>query len=501
MNGELLNLIMKTEAYLGLDVGGTGVKAGVFSREGRMLAFSRRSFEPTVSADGHVDISIDVIYESAREAVLEAVGKSGAKISAMSISSQGETFVTLDKDDRPLHDAIIWYDSRAVRQAEELRDAVRSSAIRTPAIDAIMTVSKIRWLQENRPEIVRKARRFLLLPDYITHCLTGTAAIDMNTASSTGLLTPDEGKYDPVILKAAGIDLSQLSTILVPGTQIGKILKPAAEEWGLSPETLLVAGTNDQYAGALGAGNCRHGILSETSGTCLALVTLTKNQPHGLPAGLLSGRFPITAYWFILAYSKTAGLVLDWFLREFCSSSSREEMERSACAVPPGSNGLLALPHFDGTISPFPNPSARGAFCNLSLRHTKADMFRALLESLAYSLRENMELMRRNGFPVDVVRSIGGGAKNKLWLQIKADVIGMNVERPVVTEAAVLGAAMLAVVGSGEFKSLAESSEKLYQIESVFSPNNDNTQKYQSFYDKYLELKVRLYGEPNPHIS
>ena len=486
---------MTTEAYLGLDIGGTGIKAGVFSRDGRMLAFSRRAFEPTVSADGHVDISIDVIYESAREVVREAVGKSGVKILAMTVSSQGETFVSLDENDRPLHDAIMWYDSRAGRQAEELRDAVRSATGRTSSIDAILTVSKIRWLKENRPEIMRKVRRFLLLPDYFAYRLTGVPAIDMNTASSTGLLMPDENKYDPAILKVAGIDLSQLSTILAPGMPVGNILRPMAKDWGLSPETILVAGTNDQYAGALGAGNCRPGILSETSGTCLALVTLVKNRPRDLPAGLLSGKFPIPAYWFILAYSKTAGLVLDWFLREFCSSSSWKEMEWSASAVPPGSHGLLALPHFDGTVSPFPNPLARGAFCNLSLCHTKADMFRALLESLAYSLRENIELMRRNGFPVDVVRSIGGGAQNKLWLQIKADITGLSVEKPVVVEAAVLGAAMLAAAGFGDFKSLSESSKALYKVDQVFNPNMENTPKYQSSYEKYIQLKAQLYGE------
>jgi len=487
---------MTTEAYLGLDIGGTGVKAGVFSRDGKMLAFSRRSFEPTVSAEGYVDISIDVIYESARKSVRDAVKKSGAKILAMAVSSQGETFVTLDENNCPLHDAIIWYDSRASRQAAALCESVRLATGRTPSVDAILTVSKIRWLQENRPEIMRKARRFLLLPDYFAYRLTGFSAIDANTAASTGLLTPDEDKYDPAILKAAGIDLSQLSTILVPGTPIGKILKPMAEEWGLSPETLLVSGTNDQYAGALGAGNCRPGILSETSGTCLALVTLTKTRPCGLPAGLLSGKFPIPAHWFILAYSKTAGLVLDWFRREFFPSSSLEEMERSASAVPPGSHDLLALPHFDGTISPLPNPSARGAFCNLSLKHTRTDMFRALLESLAYSLRENLELIRRNGFPVDNIRSIGGGAQNKLWLQIKADVTGMRVEKPVVSEAAVLGAAMLAAAGCGGFKSPVESSEKFYQIERVFAPNPENVRQYNSSYEKYRRLKQQLYGEP-----
>jgi xylulokinase len=170
-------------------------------------------------------------------------------------------------------------------------------------------------------------------------------------------------------------------------------------------------------------------------------------------------------------------------------------MEQSALAVSPGSNDLLALPHFDGTISPVPNQSARGAFCNLTLRHTRADMFRALLESLAYSLRENIELMARNGYPVDVIRSIGGGAQNNLWLQIKADVTGMSIEKPVVAEAAVLGAAMLAASGNGEFKSPAESSERFYKTERVFTPNKDCAQIYRTHFENYLGLKARLYGE------
>ena len=258
-----------------------------------------------------------------------------------------------------------------------------------------------------------------------------------------------------------------------------------------------MAGTNDQYAGALGAGNCRPGILSETSGTCLALVTLAKNQPRGLPAGLLSGKFPIPGYWFLLAYSKTAGVVLDWFRHELANDVSWEDIERLAGLVPPGSHGLLALPHFDGTVSPVPNQAALGALCNFSLKHTKADIFRALLESLAYSLRENLEFILRNGFPVDVIRSIGGGAKSDLWLQIKADVLGMSIEKPEVQEAAVLGAAMLSAVGCGDFKSLSESSGKFYRVKRVFTPNEENTRRYQSSYEKYRELKVKLYGEPN----
>jgi len=330
--------------------------------------------------------------------------------------------------------------------------------------------------------------RFLLLPDYISYRLTGLATIDTNTASSTGLLTPDADKYDPAILKAGGIDLSQLSTILVPGTQIGKILKPMAEEWGLASDTLMVAGTNDQYAGALGAGNCHPGILSETSGTCLALVTLTKNRPRGLPAGLLSGKFPIPSHWFILAYSKTAGLVLDWFRKECAGGASFDVLNAEAFTVPIGCRGITMVPHFDGMISPTPNTAMRGSFCNLTLQHTRADLYRSILEALAFSLRKNMEWMRKNGLVIETVRCIGGGAQNEFWLQMKADVIGMAVEKPVVTEASVLGAVMLAAWGAGAFTSLAQTSAAWYRAGRVFIPHETIRRQYDALCRRYREL-------------
>jgi len=464
------------------------VKAGVFGQDGKLLALSRRSFKPTISRDGHVDIPIDVVYKSARETVREAVGKSRAKILAMAVSSQGETFVTLDKDDHPLHNAIMWYDSRADRQAEELCSAVYSAAGRKISIDAIMTVSKIRWLQEHRPAIMRKARRFILLPDYLAYRLTGLAAIDAHTAASTGLLMSDEDKYDPAVLEAGRIDLSQLSTILIPGTPIGKIKKTAAADWGLSPETLLVTGTNDQYAGALGAGNCRPGILSETSGTCLALVTLTKKQPRNLPAGLLGGKFPIPDHWFILAYSKTAGLVLDWFRKIVAAETSFEELNEAAKKVPVGSNGLCMVPHFDGMISPTPNQRMRGAFIGLSLHHGRAHMYRSILEALTFNIMANIQIMQSRGLNIEVIRSIGGGAANPLWRQIKADAAGLPVELPAVPEAATLGAAMLAAYGRGDFNSLEETSSRFYHCRAVVKPDLTRHGLYREAYENYSRI-------------
>lgn len=488
---------MKPEAYLGIDLGGTGVKAGVFSRSGRMLAFCRRELKPEVLSGGRVEIPADAILAGARGAASEAIGRCRAKILAMSISSQGETFVPVDAQYRPLHNAILWYDSRAVAQAAKLSDALASATGRRRTFDPIMTACKIMWLREHNPGVMRRARRFLLLPDFLACKLTGEVATDPNTAASTGL-TGAGGGYDSDVLSAAEIDLAQLAPVMESGAQVCRVTQSAAREWGLSQDTLLVVGTNDQYAGALGAGNCRPGIVSETSGTCLAMVTLSTRQPAQLPPGLLSGRFPIPGLWFVLAYAKTSGLALDWFRCAFLSGRSWEDISRMAASSPPGANGLTVLPHFNGTVSPYPNPAARAAFCNLSIEHTSADMLRALLESLAFSLRENIEFMRRHGFPVRAVRSIGGGARNDLWLQIKADVLGMNVERPAVVEAAVLGAAMLAALGRGDFRSTAEASRRLYRAGKVFRPSRRIGRSYLGPYADYIRIKSLLYSEPAP---
>jgi xylulokinase len=164
-----------------------------------------------------------------------------------------------------------------------------------------------------------------------------------------------------------------------------------------------------------------------------------------------------------------------------------------ASSVPIGSGGVIMLPHFDGMISPVPNPDARGAFLNLSLHHTRADMFRAILESLGFSLYENLQMLQGCGLSTDVVRSIGGGAKSDCWLQMAADITGLAIERPAVPEAAVLGAAMIAAVGSGAFATLEECSEAFYRKDRVFVPRAQNHAQYDKLFDNYVRLYRHVY--------
>ena len=486
----------RTGLYLGLDVGGTGVKAGVVDGAGRLLGFGQAGYSPKVTPDGHAEVPIDVIYQAARECVQEAVRGAGAPVSAMAVASQGQTFAALDDAGQALHPAILWYDSRASAQADAMRAAVQKAMAGEPMplVSAIASAPKIMWLREHYPERMARARRFLLLPEYFVYRLTGEAVTDSNTAPSTGLCADGATEFHPAALAAAGIAASHVARIQHSGTPVGPISAAAAAEWGLPADTLMVTGTNDQYAGALGAGNCRPGIVSVTTGTCLALVTLAERLPDPMPPGLYGGRFPIRRYRFGLAFSKIAGLLLDWFRRELAPDMTLRQLDEAAARVAPGCGGLTVLPHFAGEISPDPKPRARGAFVGLSLQHGRAEMYRATLESLAFSLRENLERMSDNGFKPDTVRAIGGGAKSDIWLQMQADVTGLPVERPAVTEAAVVGAAMLAAAGAGAFPSLEEASAGLYRASRVFQPDPAVHAAFAAPYARYRDLKQRVWG-------
>lgn len=486
---------MSVTGYLGLDIGGTGTKAGVFDAAGKMLGFGRAAYSPPPDPRGFVEIPIEEIYNAARDAAREAASASNAEIRALSISSQGQTFVSLDHQDRPLHNAIIWYDSRASEQAARMQAEVDARGTAdAPYIEAIATAPKVMWLREHYPERMARAARFLTLPDYFTYRLTGEAVTDPSTAASTALYAEDAPGYCREALEAAGIAESQVAAIKPSGTPVARVRLEAAAEWSLSTDTLVVAGTNDQYAGALGAGNCRPGIVSETSGTCLALIALVESGPKNLPPGFWLGRFPVTRYQFVLAYAKTSGVVLDWFRRELGANRSFEELDRMAAQIPPGSRGVAVIPHFDGVVSPVPNPAVRGHIGGLSLGHTAADIYRAILESLAFCLRQNLEAMSESGVNCDALRCIGGGARSEVWLQIKADVTGRAVERPAVAEAAVLGAAALAAAGAGDFGSIEQSAEAFYKPGTAFRPDPGRSREYQDFYAAYLGLYSKLYG-------
>jgi len=283
------------------------------------------------------------------------------------------------------------------------------------------------------------------------------------------------------------------------GEVIGTILPSAADALGISKKAIVITGALDQPAGAIGAGNIRAGICSETTGAALAAVSTldapVRDPARGLPChmhGLPGGKY------FLMPWGQNAGLVLKWFRDALCGeladrADSYEVLSEEAAKAPAGCEGLVALPHLTGAASPEFDPHAKGVFFGVSLAHGRGHFVRAIMESVAFMLRKNLELLPALGIEVDEIRSLGGGAKSALWNQIKADVTG----KPIVTirsaEAACVGVAMLAAVATGIHASLEDAAKAMVSLADRYEPASDARETYDPGYRTYLDLYDALY--------
>ena len=486
---------MADELYIGIDLGTTGVKAGLFDATGAAVATASREIQLDTPAPGFAEFDADTYVDLAFDAIRETLdGADASAVKAVGLSSQAQTFVALDADGRPVRPAVSWLDVRAEAEADEL------SAIATrlggEPVNAIASGPKLLWLRRHEPDVMAAVRMIQVIPDYFLYRLTGRAATDPVTAASTGAYDRWKARWVDEVLGACGLDAGMMPDVLQPGTVAGPLTAPAAEKLGLSAGVVAVVGTNDQYTGALGAGNVEPGCASLALGTALALVatsTTRENVPAGEGLAVHPASRPGHELYAVLAYAKTSGVVVRWFRDQFASGRSYDELFAEMDAVPIGADGVTCIPHFSGTATPDFDASVRGAFAGLNLSHTRAHLARALAESLAFTVRDNLDLIERT-VHVDEIRAIGGGARSDVWLQMIADATGVPVERPKTREAACLGAAALAMVGAGRFATVAEAAARLYKRERRFAPDAELRERYDEARRRHRALFESMYG-------
>jgi len=485
--------------YLTFDLGTTALKTGLFDGDGRLLALHTVEYTPASPRPDWAEMDPETYWRAAvagARAVFQAAERPPADLTALGFSSQGQTFLPVDVAGRPLHAAIVWVDKRAAPLAEEWCETWLSPdeyrrLTGYPRVPPELTLFKIAWLARHRPE-ARAAHRFLGLPDYLIHRLTGEFATDYNLAQMTGMYDVEARAWAPRLLDAAGIAMDQLPAVHAPGTVVGTVLPAPAEELGIPPGVPVAVGANDQLAGALGAGNVRPGLVTETTGTALAVIASTPSRLDD--PRMYAGRHAVPGLWYAMPFGNSSAIVLKWF-RDLCAPGADYDHFLAAVAdVPPGCDGLSVLPHFAGAGSPTFNPHARGALVGLTLGHTRAHIARAIMESCACLLREMLDPLADHGLRLASVRSLGGAARSDLWLQMKADLLGLPVERPACPDAASLGAAMLAATGTGRFASVADAAGAWYRPDRLFQPNPALLDTYSALYRRYLELSDLLYA-------
>ncbi len=484
--------------YLTFDAGTTALKTALVSPDGQLLAVHDAEYTPASPHPGWMEMQPDAYWQAmvvGTHAVFAATGREPSDIRAIGFSSQGETFIPLDADRRPLHPFLVWLDNRAQAIAERWetdwlnRDHYRAIT-GYPWVPGELTLFKIAWLREHLPE-VHAAATFAFLPDYLIWRLTGELVTDHNIAQMSGICDVRGGAWSPELLDAAGITAGQLPPIRQPGSLAGQVHADAAAQLGIAAGVPVCLGCNDQLAGAIGAGNVRPGPVTEATGTALAVVATTDellDDRH-----MWVGRHAQPEAWYAMPFAPVSGIVLTWF-RDLAGAADFAELLAEADSIPAGSDGLTVLPHFAGTAAPTFNPEARGAIIGLTLGHTRAHIARAIMESCACMLRELIDPIRAHGITVNSVRSLGGAARSDLWLQMKADMLGVPVDRPVCSDAASLGAAMLAATGTGQFASVAEAADAWYRAARTFEPDPANAAASEDIYGRYLALYDQLYG-------
>ena len=481
--------------YLGLDMGTTGVKAAVFTPDGVMLGSGLAEYKLETPRPDIVELETEQYWISAKQAISEAVKKAGIRpedIRAMSVTGQAETLIFLDSDGQPVRKAIVWLDNRAKEEAAELERKFGNEALFRMSGQTEMLpcwpAAKILWLKRHEPENFRRTARYLMVEDYIGYRLTGRFATCRGLMPSSLYYDIRTGRYDAAMLNELGIREEQLPELKDAGESVGKCVE---NDSPVTPDTLVAAAPIDHVCGNLGSGCAGRGVISETTGCslaiCAAFPSLVYDEGKRLSTylGFLPGSF------VLLPWAPTAGMLLKHFRDEFSGGMNYNELDEAAASVSPGSEGLILLPHCAGAVSPDCNPDARGTAWGVTLAHKRGHWARAIMESVAYLLRDNVEALRAMGAEISEIRSLGGAARCPLWLQIKADVLNLPVIVTECEEATALGAAILGAAACGEHADIRTAAARMVRTSARVEPS-ENTAVYQKAFEQYRKLNRLL---------
>jgi xylulokinase len=482
---------------LGLDVSTTATKAVLLDAGGTVHAASCPEYtfdtpkplwseqDPRLWWDGAV---------TAIRAVLVGSGVRGEDVEAVGLSGQMHGLVALDRHDEVLRPAILWNDQRTEAECDLIRETIgRDRLISITGNDALagFTAPKLLWVERNEPDVWSEIAHVLLPKDFVRLRLTGDHAVDRADGAGTLLFELAARDWSTEIVDALGIDATWLPATYEGPAITGSISTEAAEATGLRAGTPVVAGGGDQAAAAVGVGAVEPGVVSLSLGTSGVVFTTTDGpliDPHGR---LHAFCHAVPDRWHVMGVMLSAAGSLRWFRDALAPGVAFPALVDEADDVPPGSDGVLFLPYLSGERTPYPDPRARGAFVGLATHHGRPHMTRAVLEGVAFGLRDSLELMRDVGVTgFDEIRATGGGSASALWRGILADVLEMPVVTTTTSEGAAQGAAMLAATGGGWFANVKDACRALVTPGERVDPSPSDV--YRERYTQYRALYPAL---------
>ncbi|MDF1514077.1 MAG: FGGY family carbohydrate kinase [Anaerolineae bacterium] len=492
---------------MGIDIGTTGCKVALFDDSGTLLYQTFRECTVLIPQAGWAEQDLDTVWRMVKDAIREIIAKAGEdpvcgeEIHAVGFSVQGEAVVPVDISGNPLRNAILGMDTRTAAQNAQLCEVFGARSLFEMTgmpVHTINTLPKLLWLKDNERHIWRSADKFLLYEDYFIGKMTGKPFISRCLASRTQLYDTKARTWSGSILDFLDLQPTKLAEITPSGSPVGHMHSSLAAALGFSTPPLIVTGGHDQACGALGVGLTEPGHAMVSTGSA-EVVEVVSQEPF-LNTSLYEGNMSVYAHtlpdrYLTMTLNHSGGLLLRWFRDTFGQLEIQQAAHEGKDAyqkllenagVEP--SGLFVLPHFSGSGTPTFDAASKGAILGLTFATTKADLAKAILEGLTYELQINIEVLKNGGVQIDELRAIGGGARSPLWLQLKADITGLPVVVPRVTEAACWGAALLAGYAAGRYPSIEGAAQHAVAFNQRYVPDSERSERYAALFSLYRNV-------------
>lgn len=479
---------------LGLDLGTSGLKGLLVNKLGEIVYTATASYPLLTPKRGYSEQNPDDWFSASKKVIKEiikTVPDAPRELSGISFSGQMHSLVLLDKDKKPLRNAILWNDVRTTKQCEYITETLGedlNNITKNKALEGF-TLPKMLWIQENEPEIWEQAAHFLLPKDYLRYLFTGTLNMDYSDAAGTLLLDVTKSEWSDLILNKFDIDSSICPELVESTAQVGIVENELSKELGLEVDVPVFAGGADNACGAIGSGIISSDKAMASIGTSGVFLSYEEDSERDYDGHLHFFNHAVENNHYSMGVTLAAGNSLSWFKNTFGPNESYEQLLKNISDIEPGSEGLLFTPYITGERTPYTDSDIRGSFIGMDITHNRNHFARAVLEGITFSLRDSQEIMHKSfNKEFQQIVSVGGGAKNKTWLQMQADIFNAPIVTLTTEQGPGMGAAMIAAVGAGWFNDFKECAEVFVGYQDEITPDLKNVELYNKVYNAYRQI-------------
>lgn len=484
--------------FMGIDLGTSSVKTLVMDETGNIISMAQKGYDIIKPYVEYAEQDIELLWEAAKATIKECLSKQTGisdQIQGIGLSGQMHGLVMLDSENKPVRNAIIWADQRSKSAIDEIYRLVPPEEYKSIALNSLSTgffVSSLMWVKMNEPENYKKIHKAFLPKDYLRYKLCGELATDKSDASSAVIFDVKNRDWPWELIDRLGFDRSIFVDCHESYEIAGEVTEECERELGLKKGTRIVYGGGDSLMQAVGNAMITPGVLVANIGTA-SQVSCSINNP------LFDREYRTNTFchvkedlWTIMGANLSGGVALKWLKNNILGISEYDQMTDLAETVPAGSEDLLFLPYLNGERTPYNDPNAKAIFLGLTLKHSKAHMIRSAMEGVVFALKNSIEIFNDLGIKFEKIIASGGGARDRLFLQIQADMFDKEIYTNVGNEQACIGAAITAAVGVGAYSSYEEACENVVKFNThVVKPIRENVKVYEERFEKYRQIYLK----------